>query len=31
MIFVDPGSGFEPEITDSESVVMPFHYPGVKF
>ena len=27
-IFIDPGPGFEPRIIDSESMVMPFHYPG---
>ena len=25
---VVPGQGFEPRISDSESLVMPFHYPG---
>ncbi len=28
-IFFDPGPGFEPGITVSETIVMPFHYPGI--
>lgn len=28
MLQRDPGLGFEPRITGSEPVVMPFHYPG---
>ncbi len=28
LISNDPGPGFEPGITVSETIVMPFHYPG---